>query len=56
LIFKQSIAVAATIVFCSILTFIIVKFVNKLVPMRVCEKTEEVGLDLVLHGEKAYNN
>ncbi|WP_456364112.1 ammonium transporter [Priestia aryabhattai] len=55
LLFKQMIAVTATIIFCSILTFIIAKFVNKVVPMRVCEKTEELGLDLVLHGEKAYN-
>lgn len=52
---KQAIAVGATVLFCAIATLIIVKVVNKIIPMRVCEKTEEVGLDLTLHGEKAYN-
>ncbi|WP_394555299.1 ammonia channel protein (plasmid) [Priestia aryabhattai] len=55
LLIKQLIAVGATIIFCALMTFIITKAVNKIIPMRVCEKTEEVGLDLVLHGEKAYN-
>ncbi|MGF9891742.1 ammonium transporter [Priestia megaterium] len=55
LLIKQSIAVGSTIIFCSFVTFVITKLVNKIIPMRVCEKTEEVGLDLVLHGEKAYN-
>ncbi|WP_341285712.1 ammonium transporter [Priestia megaterium] len=55
LLIKQSIAVGSTIIFCGLVTFVIAKVVNKIIPMRVCEKTEEVGLDLVLHGEKAYN-
>lgn len=55
LLLKQSIAVFGTILFCGIATLIIAKIVNKITPMRVCETTEEVGLDLVLHGEKAYN-
>lgn len=55
LLVKQSIAIGATIVFCVVLTFVIVKIVNKIVPMRVNETTEELGLDLSLHGEKAYS-
>ncbi|MED4284661.1 ammonium transporter [Priestia megaterium] len=55
LLLKQSIAVSGTILFCGIATLVIAKIVNKITPMRVCETTEEVGLDLVLHGEKAYN-
>lgn len=52
---KQTIAVGATVLFCGIATLVIVKAVNKVIPMRVCKKTEEVGLDLTLNGEKAYN-
>jgi len=55
LLIKQLIAVGATIIFCGLVTFVITKAVNKIIPMRVCEKTEEVGLDLVLHGERAYS-
>ncbi|MFB8425697.1 ammonium transporter [Priestia megaterium] len=55
LLLKQSIAVFGTILFCGLATFVIVKIVNRITPMRVCGETEEVGLDLVLHGEKAYN-
>jgi Amt family ammonium transporter len=55
LLIKQLIAVGATIVFCTIATYIIIKFVNAILPARVCEKTEEEGLDVTLHGEKAYN-
>lgn len=52
---KQIVAVAATIVFCAVLTYVIAKVINAVTPMRVCKKTEEVGLDITLHGEKAYN-
>lgn len=55
LVIDQCIAVGATIAFCAIATYIIVLFVNKVLPMRVCEKDEEVGLDLSLHGERAYH-
>ncbi|MEM4992063.1 ammonium transporter [Priestia sp. SB1] len=55
LLLKQSIAVFGTILFCGLATFVIAKIVNRITPMRVCGETEEVGLDLVLHGEKAYN-
>ena len=55
LLIKQLIAVGSTILFCGIATSIIIFLVNKMVPIRVKEKDEEVGLDITLHGEKAYS-
>lgn len=56
LIIKQIIATIATILFTGLGTFIIIKIVGLIVPLRVDEKEEEKGLDESLHGEKAYNN
>ncbi len=36
-------------------TFILLKFVDAVVGLRVAEEEETVGLDLTQHGEKAYN-
>ncbi|MGF7535375.1 ammonium transporter [Bacillus mexicanus] len=54
LIFKQAIAVGTTVTFCFAFTFIIIKVVDFFLPIRVCEDTEETGLDISLHGEIAY--
>jgi Amt family ammonium transporter len=50
----QLVAVGATIVFASTATFVIVKVVDLLLGMRVGAADEEMGLDLALHGETAY--
>ncbi|WP_108670723.1 ammonium transporter [Peribacillus acanthi] len=55
LIWKQLVAVLATYVFVAVVTFVIVKVIHVLVPIRVNEEEEKVGLDLTLHGEKAYH-
>lgn len=55
LVLKQLIAVGATALFCAAATFIIIKVINKICPIRVNEKHEEEGLDISLHGEKAYS-
>jgi ammonium transporter, Amt family len=51
----QILAVAASWVFSAVMTFIILKFVNVIVPLRVSEKEEAMGLDLSQHSEVAYS-
>jgi ammonium transporter len=51
----QATAVAATIVFAALATFIILKVVSLFTALRVTDEEEETGLDLSQHGEDAYN-
>jgi ammonia channel protein AmtB len=37
-------------------TFILLKIVSVFVPLRVATDQEEIGLDISLHGELAYNS
>ena len=50
----QLIAVAAAAVFSAVATFLIVKVVEFVLGLRVERDAEEVGLDLSVHGEVAY--
>jgi Amt family ammonium transporter len=50
----QLIAVGATIAYAVVATFVIVKTVDVIMGMRVSSGDEEMGLDLALHGEAAY--
>jgi len=50
----QLIAVGATVAFAAISTFVIVKVVDFILGIRVALKDEEVGLDIAVHGEAAY--
>ena len=45
-----------TIVWCGFFTFIILRFVDNILGLRISEDEEEVGLDLSEHGESSYNN
>jgi ammonium transporter, Amt family len=47
----QVIAVAATMAWCAVATFIILKLIDLLIGLRVDKETELTGLDLALHGE-----
>jgi Amt family ammonium transporter len=51
----QVIGAAATIVWCGVATFVILKVVNLIAPLRVSPEQENEGLDLVLHEERGYN-
>ena len=51
----QTIAVVAAWVFSGVMTFLILKFVNVFVPLRVSENEEAMGLDLSQHSEVAYS-
>jgi Amt family ammonium transporter len=50
----QLIAVAATIAYAVVATFVIVKVVDLVLGIRISAKQEEVGMDIAVHGEVAY--
>jgi Amt family ammonium transporter len=52
----QAIAVAATIAYAVVATYVIVKAVDFVLGLRVPSHEEEVGLDLAVHGEVAYHH
>jgi Amt family ammonium transporter len=51
----QLTGVLATIVWCGVLTFVILKVVDALIGLRVGREQETQGLDVVLHEETGYN-
>ncbi|RFU67898.1 ammonium transporter [Peribacillus saganii] len=55
LLWKQAVAIVATYIFIGAITFVIVKVINVFMPIRVNEEQETMGLDITLHGEKAYH-
>jgi len=50
----QLVTVAFTVVFASVMTFIIIKVIDIALGLRVDESQEEAGLDIAVHGETAY--
>jgi ammonium transporter, Amt family len=50
----QAIAVGAAIVYSGVLTFVLLKVVALVFPLRVSQDDEQVGMDLIAHGEEAY--
>ena len=53
---NQVIAVAATVAYAVVSTFVIVKLVDLVLGIRVKAADEEMGLDLAVHGEAAYQS
>jgi Amt family ammonium transporter len=51
----QAIAVVATIAWCGIVSFILLKIIDAVIGLRVTDDQETEGLDLVLHDERGYN-
>ena len=51
----QLVGVAATIVWCGVMTLIVLKITRSLTGLRVSEDTETAGLDLSEHDERGYN-
>jgi ammonium transporter, Amt family len=51
----QAIGAVATAAWCAVATFVILKLVNVLLPLRVAAEQENEGLDLVLHDERGYS-
>ena len=50
----QAIAVAAVIAYCGVATFILLKVIGLVIPLRASESDESTGLDITQHGEEAY--
>src|SRR5690348_9452699 len=50
----QLLAVSATIAYAVVATFVIVKVVDLILGIRISAKEEELGIDLAVHGEVAY--
>lgn len=53
-LYVQSLSLLVTVAFAAIMTFVIFKFVDALIGMRVEEKSEIIGLDLTQQSEAAY--
>ena len=51
---KQVVAVGAVILYVSVVSFVLLKVVDAIFGLRASEDAENVGLDLSLHGESAY--
>jgi Amt family ammonium transporter len=52
---KQAVGVLATIVYCGVVSFIILKVIDVVIGLRAKDEAEEMGLDLALHDEQGYN-
>jgi Amt family ammonium transporter len=50
----QAIAIVAVAAYCGVMTFIILKVIGLVSPLRPSEKEEARGMDLLNHGEEAY--
>jgi Amt family ammonium transporter len=50
----QAIAIAAAIVYSGVMSFILLKVVGSVIPLRAGAADEGVGLDVSQHGEEAY--
>jgi len=50
----QVLGVAVTWVFTAVATYILLKIVGAVIPLRVTEEEETMGLDLALHDERGY--
>ncbi len=50
----QMIAVGAAIVYSGVLTFVLLKVVALVFPLRASQDDEQVGIDVAAHGEEAY--
>ena len=51
----QVIGIVATFAWCAVISFLLLKAINVIVPLRVSSEEETEGLDLVLHEERGYN-
>lgn len=56
LLLIQLIAIAATIAYAAIMTFVILKVIDRFLNIRVSEEDEKSGLDVSIHGEEAYGS
>ena len=51
----QSIGIIATVAWCGVISFVLLKALDAIIGLRVSNEEETEGLDLVLHDERGYN-
>jgi Amt family ammonium transporter len=51
LVLTQAYGIAVTLVWCGAVTFVLLKVIGFLVPLRVTQQQEVEGLDITQHGE-----
>jgi Amt family ammonium transporter len=51
---KEVISVVAICIYCFVFTYIMLKVINLITPVKVTQEEEIAGLDSSLHGEMAY--
>jgi ammonium transporter, Amt family len=56
LLWYQLVAVLATIAYSAIMTFVLMKLIALVSPLRATTRDEGMGLDLTQHGEEAYTD
>jgi Amt family ammonium transporter len=54
-VLAQVVGTAVTIVYCAIVSWVLLKLVDVMVGLRVSEEQETQGLDISLHDERGYN-
>ncbi len=52
---KETISVLVAAAYAFIFTYIMLALINKITPVKVSQETELEGIDLAIHGEKAYD-
>jgi len=52
---KQIVATVGASIYAFVFTYLMLIIINLVTPVRVSERTEKEGLDVALHGEKAYD-
>ncbi len=52
---RQFVGVMATIIYCGLVSFVLLKVLDMTIGLRVGDEEEELGLDLVLHDERGYD-
>jgi len=54
-VWTQVMGVSVTVIYCAVVTFVILKVIDAIIGLRVTEEQETEGLDLALHDERGYN-
>ncbi len=53
-LFAQAEGIVVTVVYCGIVSYILLKLIDAMIGLRVEERIEDAGLDMAIHGEKVH--
>ena len=56
LVLLQLVGITAAAAYSAVATFVILKIINAIIPLRRAERSERMGLDVAQHGEEAYSH